>query len=68
MAALYLSHADFLRGDPHREERAEEVAQASIGVVNALAALAVEKKLTPEQLTELTMDVLWPGIDSMRRP
>jgi AcrR family transcriptional regulator len=67
MAALYLSDPDFLRGDPRREERAQEVAQASIGVVNALAALAVERRLTPEQLTDLTMDVLWPGIDALRR-
>ena len=33
---------------PRRQERAEEVAQAGIGTINALAALGVEQGLTPE--------------------
>jgi hypothetical protein len=67
MAALYLSDEAFLAGAPDRERRAEEVAQAGIGVINALAALGIERKVSPEHLTDLAMAVLWPGIDGMRR-
>jgi AcrR family transcriptional regulator len=67
MAALYLSEPSFLAGYPRRRERAEQVAQAGIGTMNALAALGIEQGLSPERLTDLAMDVLWPGIEAMRR-
>jgi AcrR family transcriptional regulator len=66
MAALYLADPAFLAGRRDRERRAEQVAQAGIGVINALAALGIQQKLSPEELTDLGMDVLWPGIDGMR--
>jgi AcrR family transcriptional regulator len=68
MAAIYLSEPSFLAGHPRRRERAEHVAQGGIGTMNALAALGVEQGLSPEQLTDLAMDILWPGVDAMRRP
>ena len=68
MAALYLSDPTFLGGEPNREERALEIAQAAIGAMNALAALGVEQGLPPEQLTDVAMSVLWHGIGSMRGP
>jgi AcrR family transcriptional regulator len=68
MAALYLSEPDFLAGHPRRRERAEHVAQGGIGTINGLAVLGVEQGLSPERLTGLAMDLLWPGIDAMRRP
>ena len=66
MAALYLSEPTFLAGARNRRARAEHVAQGAIGTINGLAVLGVEQKLTPEQLTNLAMDLLWPGIDAMR--
>lgn len=66
MAALYLSEPTFLAGARNRRARAEHVAQGAIGTINGLAVLGVEQKLTPEQLTKLAMDLLWPGIDAMR--
>jgi len=68
MAAIYLSEPSFLAGHPRRRERAEHVAQGGIGTMNALAALGVEQGLSPEHLTDLAMDILWPGVDAMRRP
>ena len=38
---------------------------AGIGLVNALAALGVEQRLSPEYLTELAMDMLDPGMAAM---
>lgn len=67
MAALYLSEPAFLRGARDRRRRAEHIAQAAIGTINGLAVLGVEDGLTPEQLTELAMAVLWPAIESMLR-
>jgi hypothetical protein len=67
MAALYLTEPAFLRGVRHRRQRAEQVAQAAIGTINGLAVLGVEDGLTPRQLTDLAMDVLWPGIEAMLR-
>jgi AcrR family transcriptional regulator len=67
MAALYLVEPSFLAGHPRRQERAEQVAQAGIGTMNALAALGIEQKLSPEDLTDLAMDVLWPGVVAMMR-
>jgi AcrR family transcriptional regulator len=67
MAQLYLSEPSFLRGVRGRRERAEQVAQAGIGTINGLAVLGVEQGLSPERLTDLAMEVLWPGIDAMRR-
>jgi AcrR family transcriptional regulator len=67
MAELYLAEPDFLRGVRNRRERAEAVAQAAIGTMNALAALGVERGLSPKQLTDIAMSVLWPGIDAMRK-
>jgi AcrR family transcriptional regulator len=68
MAALYLSEPAFLRGVRGRRQRAEHVAQAAIGTMNGLAVLGVEDGLTPERLTDVAMDVLWPGIEAMLRP
>ena len=65
MAALYLSEEGFLRGDPRREERARRIAQAGIGVINGLALLGVEDGLTPDELTDVAMDVLWSGVASL---
>jgi AcrR family transcriptional regulator len=65
MAGLYLSEPRFLAGRPDREERAEHIALAVIGLVNALAALGVEKKLTPDYLTDLAMQILDPGMATM---
>lgn len=67
MAALYLSEPSFLRGVPNRQQRAEYVAQAAIGTINGLAVLGVDDGVSPERLTKLAMDVLWPGIDAMNR-
>jgi AcrR family transcriptional regulator len=67
MAALYLNEPDFLARDPRRSERAAHVAQGAIGAINALAALGIEEGLSPEQLTDLAMDLLWPGIEAMTR-
>jgi AcrR family transcriptional regulator len=65
MAALYLSEPRFLPGTRRRRERAEHLAQALIGMVNGLAVLGVEQRLSPERLTELAMALVWPGIDAM---
>src|SRR5688500_6645108 len=65
MAALYLSEPMFLHGARDRTQRAEHFAQAIIGTINALAVLGVEQKLSPERLTDLAMQLLWPGIDAM---
>ena len=65
MAALYLSEPTFLPGVRDRKQRAEHFAQAIIGTINALAVLGVEQKLSPERLTDLAMQLLWPGIDAM---
>jgi AcrR family transcriptional regulator len=65
MAALYLSEPSFLPGARDREQRAEHFAQAIIGTINALAVLGVEQKLSPERLTDLAMQLLWPGIAAM---
>jgi AcrR family transcriptional regulator len=65
MAAMYLSEPTFLRRAADREERAHHLAQAIIGTINGLAVLGVEESLSPEQLTDLVMQLLWPGIDAM---
>jgi AcrR family transcriptional regulator len=65
MAALYLSEPRFLPGMPGRRRHAEHLAQALIGMVNGLAALGVEQSLSPQRLTELAMDLVWPGIEAM---
>jgi AcrR family transcriptional regulator len=65
MAALYMSEPSFLAGVRRRRERAEQIAQGGIGTMNALAALGVEQKLSPEHLTDLAMDLLWPGMKVM---
>jgi len=67
MTAVFLSDPLFLEGAPDRERRAEHVAQAVMGMVNGLAALEVEQNLTPEELTDLLMALLWPGIESLAR-
>jgi AcrR family transcriptional regulator len=67
MAELYLSEPSFLRGVRNRRQRAEQVAQAGIGTINGLAALGIEQGLSPQRLTDIAMDVLWPGIDAMNR-
>ena len=65
MAALYMSEPSFLAGHPRRQERAERIAQGGIGAINGLAVLAVEQGLSPEELTDLAMDLLYPGIEAM---
>lgn len=64
MAAIYLAQPEFLRGRPDRQALAEDIAQAAIGTINGLAVLAVEGR-TPEQLTDLAMALLWPGLAAM---
>jgi AcrR family transcriptional regulator len=68
MAALYLSEPTFLPGARDRRQRAEHFAQAIIGTINALAVLGVEQGLSPARLTELAMQLLWPGIAAMLEP
>ena len=65
MAALYLSEPSFLKRHPRRQERAEHIAQGGIGAINGLAVLGVEQGVSPEKLTGLAMDLLYPGIESM---
>lgn len=65
MAALYMSEPSFLAGVPRRRERAEHIAQGGIWTINGLAALGVEQRLSPERLTDLAMDLLWPGFEEM---
>jgi AcrR family transcriptional regulator len=65
LAELYLNEKGFLAGHPRRRERATHVAQGAIGTINALAALGIEEGLSPERLTDLAMDILWPGIEAM---
>src|SRR4051812_8018431 len=67
MTATFLSDPAFLEGAPDRERRAEHVAQAVMATVNGLAALGVEQDLAPEELTDLLMALLWPGIQSVAR-
>src|SRR3954454_7439787 len=65
MAALYLVEPRFLAGRPDREERAEHIALAVIGLINALAAIGVEKKLSPAYLADLAMEILDPVMATM---
>ena len=65
VAALYLSEPRFLAGRADREQRAEHIAQAGIGLVNALGALGVEKRLSPAYLADLAMEILDPGMATM---
>ena len=67
MAAIYLAQPEFLRGRRNRRQRAEEVAQAVIGTINGIAVLGAEGR-TPEQLTDLAMRLLWPGLEAMNAP
>jgi AcrR family transcriptional regulator len=67
MAELYLAEPEFLAGHPNRRERAIHIAQGGIGTINALAVLGVEERLSPEELTDLAMDLLWPGIEALTR-
>ena len=66
MAELYLSDPSFLARHPRRRERAQHIAQGAIGAVNGFAVLALEG-LSPERITDLAMDLLWPGIEGMTR-
>jgi AcrR family transcriptional regulator len=65
MAALYLSEPRFLAGERRRRQHAEQLAQAVIGMVNGLAVLGVEQGLSPERLTHLAMELVWPGVEVM---
>lgn len=67
-AELYLSEPAFLAGRRDRRARAEQVAQGAIGTMNALAVLGVEDGLSPEELADVAMDLLWPGIAAMMQP
>jgi AcrR family transcriptional regulator len=65
LAMLYLSQPQFLAGDEHREERAEEVAQGAMGAITGLAILGAERGLSPEHLTDVVMKLVWPGISAL---
>src|SRR5205823_14859916 len=65
IATLYLTNPLFLRGRRDRERRAEHVAQASMGAINALVALGIEQKLEPDYLADLAIAVLDPGMAIM---
>jgi AcrR family transcriptional regulator len=65
VAAMLMSERGFLAGRPHRRERATLVAQAVIGALNAIAAGG--RDLSPERMTEVAMDVLYPGLEALRR-
>lgn len=65
LAALFLYEPRFLAGRPDRERRAEHIAQASMGLVNALAALGVEQRLPPDHLADLAFELLDPGMAVM---
>jgi AcrR family transcriptional regulator len=65
IATLFLSNPGFLEGHPDRTRRAEHVAQASMGAINALVALGIEQRLEPEYLAELAIEVLDPGMARM---
>ena len=67
MAELYLSEPSFLAKHPQRRKRAEHIAQGGIGAVNGLAVLGVEDRLSAEELTDLAMDLIWPGIEALTR-
>jgi AcrR family transcriptional regulator len=65
IATLYLTNPLFLRGRRDRERRAEHVAQAGMGAINALVALGIEQKLDPDYLADLAIAVLDPGMAVM---
>lgn len=65
LAALYLYEPRFMAGHPDREKRGEHIAQASMGMVNALAALGVEQRLSPEYLADLAFELLDPAMAVM---
>ena len=65
LAALYLYEPRFLAGHPDRERRGEHIAQASMGLVNSLAALGVEQRLPPAYLAELAFELLDPAMAVM---
>jgi AcrR family transcriptional regulator len=62
MAVLYLTEPRFLAGHPDRGRRAEHIAQAGIGLVNALAALGVDERLPPAYLADLAFELLDPAM------
>src|SRR3954451_22653939 len=62
LTALYLFEPRFLGGRPDRDKRAEHVAQASMGLVNALAALGIEQRLSAVYLADLAFELLDPGM------
>lgn len=64
-ATLFLTNPLFLRSHPDRQRRAEHVAQASMGTINALVALGIEQKLPPAYLADLAIEVLDPGMALM---
>jgi len=65
IATLYLLNPLFLRGRRDRQRRAEHVAQATMGTLNALVALGIEQKLAPDYLADLAIRVLDPGMAVM---
>ena len=67
MAELYLTEPSFLARHPRRRQRARYIAQGGIGAINGFAVLGVDQGLSPGQLTDLAMDLLWPGIEAMTR-
>jgi AcrR family transcriptional regulator len=65
IATLYLMNPLFLRGRRDRARRAEQVAQASMGAIASLVALGIEQKLPPDELADLAIAVLDPGMAVM---
>lgn len=63
-ALIVAAAADDFGRRGHRDARLEDIAQAATGTIDGLAVLAVEGR-TPEQLTDLAMALLWPGLAAM---
>src|SRR4051794_1273012 len=67
MAAVYLYEPRFMAGRPDREKRAEHISQATMGLINALAALGVEQRLPPAYLADMAFELLDPAMAIMAR-
>src|SRR3954447_9227827 len=62
MTSLYLYESRFLADHPDRTKRAEHISQATMGLVNSLAALGVEQDLPPAYLADLAFELLDPAM------
>ena len=65
LTSLLLYEPRFLADHPDRQKRGEHVAQATMGVINALAALGIEQRLPPDYLAELAFELLDPAMAMM---